>query len=193
MEGCQTWSCLYAPIHPYTPIHSFGCPHTFIYPPYVQTPPEICMSPYPVNLYVFPLWYGDGAICTPQMFWGLGGHQHICQTIWCLSVHSFVFLLITAMPVAPHYCGLLLYWTGCLWMSVMFHAVVPFFVVFIKSQASTTMARSTTLQLTVVSSGTSSLLSTIIMAPSLMGLHATLDQHDVFLLPPLTPRHLEVL
>ena len=35
----------------------------------------------------------------------------------------------------------------------------------------------------------SSLLSTVTMAPCLMGLPATLGQHDVVLLPPLTPKH----
>ena len=40
-------------------------------------------------------------------------------------------------------------------MSVMLHAVVPFFVVFIMSQASTSMARTTTTPMTVVSSGMS--------------------------------------
>ena len=56
----------------------------------------------------------------------------------------------TVIPVASHHCGLLLYWTGCLWMSAMLHAVVPFFVVFIMSQASTTMAMTNTPLVTVV-------------------------------------------
>ena len=74
-------------------------------------------------------------------------------------------------------------------MSAMLHAVVPFFVVFIGSRASTTMAMTTTAPVTVVSSGTSSDLSTITMAPSLMGLPVTSGQHDVVLPPPLTLRH----
>ena len=74
-------------------------------------------------------------------------------------------------------------------MSVLLHAVVPLLVVFIMSQASTTMATTTTPPVTVVSSGTSSLFSIVTMATSLTGLPATSGQHDVVLLPPLTPRH----
>ena len=33
------------------------------------------------------------------------------------------------IPVATHHCGLLLYWTGCLWMYAMLHAVDFFFFV----------------------------------------------------------------
>ena len=54
-------------------------------------------------------------------------------------------------------------------MSVMLQAVVPFFVVFIMSQVSTTMAMTTTPPVTVVSLGMSSLLSTVTMAPLLDG------------------------
>ena len=92
------------------------------------------------------------------------------------------------MPVATHHCGLLLYWIGCLWMSAILHAVVPFFVVFIMSQASTTMAMTNTLPVIVVFSGKSPLLLTVTMAPSLMGLPATSGQHDVVLMLLLT-RH----
>ena len=51
------------------------------------------------------------------------------------------------------------------------------------------MAITTTSPVTVVCSGMSSLLTTVTMAPSLMGLPATSGQHDVVLPPPLTPRH----
>ena len=54
------------------------------------------------------------------------------------------------------------------------------------SQASNTMAMSTTAPVTVVCSSTSSLLPTVTMVPSLMGLPLTSGQHDVGLLPPLT-------
>ena len=47
----------------------------------------------------------------------------------------------------------------------------------------------TTPLVTVVCSGTSSLLSMVTMAHSLIGLPATSGQHDVVLLPLLTPRH----
>ena len=55
------------------------------------------------------------------------------------------------------------------------------------SQVSTTTAMTTTPPVTVVSSGMSS-LSSVTMAPSLIGLPTMLGQHDVVLLPPLTPR-----
>ena len=74
-------------------------------------------------------------------------------------------------------------------MSAMLHAVAPFLVVFIMSQASTTTAMNSTPPATVVYSVTSSLLSMVTMAPSLIGLPATSGQHDVVLLPPLTPRY----
>ena len=51
------------------------------------------------------------------------------------------------------------------------------------SQVSTTMAMTTTAPVTVASSGMSS-LSSVIVAPSLMGLPTMLGQHDVVLLPP---------
>ena len=61
--------------------------------------------------------------------------------------------------------------------------------VFIMSQASTTMAMTITPPVTCVCSGMSSLLSTVTIAPSLMGLPATSGQHDVVLSPLLTPRY----
>ena len=54
------------------------------------------------------------------------------------------------------------------------------------SDASTT-AMTATPPVMVVSSGLSS-ISSVIMTPSLMGLPATLGQHEVVLLPPLMPR-----
>ena len=58
--------------------------------------------------------------------------------------------------------------------------------VFIMSQASATMATTTTPPVTVVCSSTLSLLTTVTMAPSLMGLPVTSGQHDVVLPSPLT-------
>ena len=55
------------------------------------------------------------------------------------------------------------------------------------SEVYNTMAMTTTPLVTVVSSGMSS-LSSVTMAPSLMGLPTTLGQHDVVLPSPLTPR-----
>ena len=57
------------------------------------------------------------------------------------------------------------------------------------SQFSNTMAMTSTPPVIAVCSHTSSLLSTVTMAPSLMGLPTTSGQHDVVLSPPLTPRH----
>ena len=61
----------------------------------------------------------------------MGTRGHICTSVryFCVST-SIASHFLTVIPVAPHHCGLLLYWTGCLWMSAMLHAVVPFFVVF---------------------------------------------------------------
>ena len=55
------------------------------------------------------------------------------------------------------------------------------------SQASTNMAITTTPPVTVVCSGMSS-LHQLLWAASMIGLLATLGQHDVVLPPPLTPR-----
>ena len=106
---------------------------------------------------------------------GSGGHQHICNAFWCLSVH----------PLFSVY-GLLL--TGFdTWMSVMLHAVVLFFVVFIMSQVHITTAMTITPLVTVVSSGTLS-LSSVTVVPSLLGLPAMLGQCDVVLPSSLTLR-----
>ena len=71
----------------------------------------------------------------------------------------------------------------------MHNTVFPFFLVFITSQAFTTMAMTTTALVTAVFFGMLSLLSTVTMAPSLMELPGTSDQHDVVLPPLLTPRY----
>ena len=174
-------------------------------PPYIHMPPVYLYAPYvntpPVHLYgsiyhMFSLCHGElrasiHPICQ-GVFWG---HQYICQEFLSLLVHPFAPQFITVIPVAPHHCGLLRYWTGCLWMYATFHAVAfPFLCsVFIMSQASTTTARTTTPPMTVLCSSTSSLLSTVTMAPSLMGLPVTSGQHDLVLPPPLTLRSLDVL
>ena len=74
-------------------------------------------------------------------------------------------------------------------MSAVLHGVVPFFVVFTMSQASTSTATSTTSLMTFVYSGTLSLLSTATMTPSLIWLPTTSGQHDMVLPPLLTLRH----
>ena len=131
-------------------------------PPYGYTPVHLyapCTSVcpiHPVHQYVLSIPY------VPHMSWKLWGHlytpyvgvfwrhQYICQAFLCLSVHPFASQFITVIPVASHDCGLLLYWTGCLWMSGTLHAVVPFFVVSFISQASATMAMTTTPLVTCV-------------------------------------------
>ena len=98
---------------------------------------------------------------------GVWGHQHVCQAFWCLSVHPLFSV-----------CGCFLLdgILGCL----MLHAVVLFFIVFIMSQVSTTMAMTTTPLTSDMSS-----ISSVTLAPSLMGLPATLGQHDMILPPTL--------
>ena len=56
------------------------------------------------------------------------------------------------------------------------------------SQASSTMAMTTTCPLTVVCPSTSCLLRTATMATSLIALPVTSGQHDMVLLPPLALR-----
>ena len=143
------------------------------------------MSPYTM----FPKCHGDfgGHLYTPYVLESWGASVHLSGI--SVSVNTSVApQFITVIPVAPHHCGLLLYWPGCLWMSAMLCAVVPFFVVFSLCLKLLLSWLSTTL-VTIVCSGTSSLLSTVTMAPSLMGLPVTSGQHDVVLPPLLTLRH----
>ena len=120
--------------HLYTPIHLdalclFGC---LIY---LDTPcMSVCCHTFTVHLYVplyhmFPTFCGNlGApvhpICLGVFRSDQSTVRHFCacQYIHCLSVHN--------SHISPSQSMLLLYWTGCLWMSAMLHAVVPFFVVF---------------------------------------------------------------
>ena len=165
-------------------------------PLYVCTPLYIHMPlDTPVHLYVPPISYvpnmswGLGGICTIHKSWGLGGHQYISQAFLCLFVHPFASQFITAIPVAPPSLWVASYWTGYLGCLICFMLFLSLCSAFIMSQASTTMTMTTTPPVTVVSSGTSSLLSKVTMAPSLMGLPVTSDQHDMVLLPLLTPGH----
>ena len=104
----------------------------------------------PIHLYFLPIPYiphmswRHGAICTPHMSWGLLRGISTSVSI-SVSVSTSIYL-----SVYNSHTSCLSYWTGCLWMSAMLHAVVPFFVVFIMSQASTTMAMTTTPLVTVV-------------------------------------------
>ena len=116
--GCQYRGHLYAlhmSVHPiclYAPIHPYACPSILPY--------TIC-SP----------CYGDlGGICMPHILGSLGASVHLVKTFLHLSVHQFAPQVVTVIPGGPHHCGLLLYWTGCLWMYAMLYAYAPFFVVF---------------------------------------------------------------
>ena len=173
-------------VHPHTSVH-----HLYVHMPlYLWMPPYICMPPYPLYICMFSL-------CSPYVIvtWEASVHLICLGIFWeilvfqCWSVHPFATQFITVMPFASHHCGLLLYWTGYLWVSAMLHVLVPFFVVFIISQTSNTTAMTTTPPVTVVSSNTSSFLAVVTMAPFLMGLLATSGQHDLVLPPLLTPRH----
>ena len=167
MGGCQHRGCLYAPyIH--MPLHT---PHTSVCSPY-----NIC-SP----------CHGDlGAISPPHLSWGLlGASVHLSGisvsvgTSICLSAHNSHTSCFPSLWGAS-----LLDW---MLMDVCYASCCCSFLcsVCIMSQASTTMTATTPTPVTVVCSGTSSFLSTVTMAPSLMGLPLTSGQHDVV----LTPRH----
>ena len=185
------------PIHPDAP-HTFGHPHTFRCSPYVETP-SICPQCSPVHLHVLGAsacdWGMQGALLlfgTPHVFGFLPMcltpathlyaplHVYVLQVIcmcyggnipygrvWEVSAHLSGFWCQSVHPLDVHYAS------SCTYL--------------VMSQVSTSMATTTTSQATVVSSGMSS-LSSVTMAPSLIGLPPMLGQHDVFLLPPLTPR-----
>ena len=108
-----------------------GCQHT------AQGASMCLYAPYPLYICLFPLYHmfpicqGDlgpsvHPICL-GVFWGPSRHLSGISVSISTSIAS---QFITFIPVAVHHCGLLLYWNGCLWMSDMLHAVVPFFVVF---------------------------------------------------------------
>ena len=86
------------------------CPYT----PYICMPlythcTSVC-SLYTYVTHVMGIW---GHLYTPYIWGSFGGHQDICWIFLCLSVHPFASQFITVIPVAPHHCGSLLYWTGC--------------------------------------------------------------------------------
>ena len=110
--------------HPYTPMSV--CHLHICMPPYLPFTP-VCL---PI-LYVTKC-HGDfgGHLYTPYVLGSLGeASVHLSGISKSIST-PIASPFITVIAVAPHQCGLLLYWTGCLWMSAMLHAVVPIFVVF---------------------------------------------------------------
>ena len=148
------------------------------------------MSHYTIySLYVMGTW---GHLYTPYVmgsFEGVSVHllgiSESISTSICPSVYNshtsfspslWVVSLMDWMPMDVYYAS-------CCWL-------VPLFVVFLfMSEASTTMALTTTALVSVVCSTTSSILSTITMALSLMGLPTTSGKHDVVRPPSLTPRN----
>ena len=166
-------------------VGSICTPHTSICPSIAPYTP-VC-PPY----HMFPC-HGDlGGIFTPHLSWGLWGASvhlsgipvSVCTSIF-LSIHKSYQLLpiivgcfLTGLDAyVCLLCVMLLFLT--LWCLIM-------------PQASTTTGMTTTLPVTGVCSGMSSLLSVVTMAPCLMGLSATSGWHDVVMQPPLTPRHSE--
>ena len=170
MGICQPRGIHTPSIHLYSP-HVLYAPCMSIHPLYICMPHTPCTS----VCSMFPIWHRDlGASVHPICLGVFLECQYICHAFHCLLVHPFASQFITVMPVAPHHCGLLLCWTECLWMSAMFHAVFPFFIVFIMSQASTTIAMATTpcVYWYIVSSLNG------YHGPPLMELLATSGQHD---------------
>ena len=161
-------------------------PHIHLYA--LHTPCTSVCSPYTIySPYVMGL---GGHLYTPYVlgvFWGASVHLSDISVSTdasiCLSVNNSHTSCSPSLWVAS-----LLDWMP---MDVCYASCCCSFLcsVFIMSQAFTTMAMTTTPPVTVVCSGTSSLLSVVIMAPSLMGLSAASGEHDVVLPPPLTPRH----
>ena len=108
MGGCQLMGHLHTLI--------FLCP-ICLYTPYIFMPPYS-----PVHLYVLlcsPYVMGFRGICTLDMTWIFLGLSVGLSGILVIVSTSIAFQFITVMLVAPYHCGLLPYWTGYLWMSVM--------------------------------------------------------------------------
>ena len=123
--------------------------------------------------YLHIIWGWEASI--HPIWLGSEGHQLICQAFWCLSVH----------PLSQSVGCFLLDW---ILLDVCYASCCcTFLCIVIMSQASTTIAMTTTPLVTVVSSNMSC-LSSVTMAPSLMRLPVTLGQCDVVLPPPLMPR-----
>ena len=162
---------LYAPKYIHMPLYT---PHIHLYIPPIPYVP--CMS------------VGLGGNCTPYMSWGLLGGISTSVRLFCVST-SICLSVHKSYQLLPIIVGcFLLDWMP---MDVCYVSCSCSFLcsVFIMSQACTTMAKTTAPPVTVVYSSTSSLLSTVTMAPSLMWLPATSGQHDVVLLALVTPRH----
>ena len=161
---------------------------------HMSVPLYICMSSHTLvcSLYVMGTLGGNlyAPICHGD-FWGAYVHLYICQTslvsqdihlslssYWSYQLHSIIVDHFSAGLDAYEYM-----------VSFMLLTCSFLCSVFIMSQASATVAVTTTPPVTVVCSGTSSLLTTVTMAPSLMGLPVISGQHDMVLPPLLTLRN----
>ena len=169
----------------------FGCPNTSRHPLCVHMPPYLpSTSVCPPILYVPQMsWELLGGICTPHMSWGLCKgisisvrHFCVCQYIHCLTVYNSHTSCSPSLWIAS-----LLDW---MLMDVCHASCCCSFLccVFIMSQASATMAMTTSPLVTIGYSGMSSLLSMVTMITFLVGFPVTSGQHDV-LSPLLTLRH----
>ena len=166
---CHHRGHLYASCTSVCPLHPYA-------PPY---PLYICTTLYTIC----SICHWDlGGIFTPHMPWGLWGRgisasvRYFCvSTSICLSIQNSQTSCFSSL------------W-GCFFtgLDVCYASCCSFlYSVFIMSHVSNTTATITTPPVTVLCSGMSPLLSMVTMAPSLMGLWATLGQYDVV----LTPRH----
>ena len=131
--------------------------------------------------------------------WGTSVHPICLAVFWGASVHLLGILIsvgtsiCSSVHISHTSCSPSLLVASLLnWMpmDVCYVSYCCSFLcsIFIMSQVSNTTATTTTPPVTIVCSSTSS-LSVVTMAPSLMGLQGTSGQYDVALPPLLTPRH----
>ena len=146
-------------------------------PVHLYAPVYICMSPYTSML---PMCHGDsGGICSPHMSWGLlGQHLYITTSVRHFCVCQYIHLLLSSQwsyPLLPIIVGCFSNGLDAYGYILSFLLLTCSFLcsVFIMSHASASKVMTTTPPLTDVYSGTSSLLTTITMDPSLMGFLAT--------------------
>ena len=143
------------------PLHVGHLPYLMDTSPIWGMPPHMSYTHHSLISFPVHLYVEGISACymgNIPLMLGVWGHQHICQA-----------LVAGNTSIGCPLCFIL----------------VPF-LLFIMSHVST-MATTTVPPVMVVSSGLSS-ISSVTMAPSLMGLPSTSDQHEVILLQPLMPR-----
>ena len=196
---CLDAPCLYAPVHSYTP-HMFECSKGFRHPH--VSPILLCASVcshrllHVVGACRGPLHVGhlpymlDTFPCmgvppymsyTPHSFVGFPVYLYVSGISAC--VMGNIALMLGVWGVFPICWGL---GASAPFDVHMLHLVPSCNSLCLMSHVSTT-AMTTPPLVMVVSSGLSS-VSSVTMAVSLMGLPATLGQHEVVLPPPLTLR-----